>query len=67
MNPLLKLKEAIEGAQRNASKMLNTLEGIDARLKELDTKTLPIRNSTAKLSNAKRNINLLLVEVEKNL
>ena len=42
-NPLLKLKDAIEGAQQNSAKMLSMLEGFEKRLTQLNKKTTPIQ------------------------
>eukprot|EP01038_Epipyxis_sp_PR26KG_P012873 gene12873-17251_t len=66
LNPLLRLKEALEGAQKNTSKMLTKLERFDNRLEDLDLKMRPIHQSTLLYTTAKKNIAQTLAEIEKN-
>jgi len=65
LNPLMRLKDALEGAQMNTSKMLHRLERFEKRLSELDDKMRPIQNTTKHYTKAKENISLTLVEVGK--
>ena len=65
LNPLVRLKEALEGAQKNTSKMLSKLEKFEHRLTDLDDKMRPIQTTTKHYTRAKENINLTLLEVGK--
>lgn len=65
LNPLIRLKEALEGAQKNTSKMLAKLEKFEHRLTDLDDKMRPIQTTTKHYTRAKENINLTLLEVGK--
>jgi len=65
LNPLMRLKDALEGAQSNTSKMLQRLERFENRLTELDEKMRPIQVATKHYTRAKENISLTLVEVGK--
>lgn len=65
INPLMRLKEALEGAQRNTSKMLNRLERFEHRLTDLDEKMRPIQTTTKHYTKAKENISLTLAEIGK--
>ena len=65
LNPLMRLKDALEGAQKNTSKMLSKLERFESRLTELDEKMKPIQNTTKHYTRAKENISLTLIEVGK--
>lgn len=65
LNPLIRLKEALEGAQKNTAKMLAKLEKFEYRLTDLDDKMRPIQATTNNYTKAKDNISLTLVEVGK--
>ena len=65
LNPLMRLKDALEGAQKNTSKMLNRLERFESRLTDLDEKMRPIQTTTKHYTKAKENISLTLIEVGK--
>ena len=65
LNPLMRLKDALEGAQKNTSKMLSRLERFENRLTDLDEKMRPIQTTTKHYTKAKENISLTLVEVGK--
>ncbi len=65
LNPLFRLKEAIEGAQHNTSRMLNKLERFENRLIDLDNKMRPIQDSTAHYTLAKNSIVSVLAEINK--
>lgn len=65
LNPLIRLKEALEGAQKNTGKMLAKLEKFEDRLTVLDDKMRPIQTTTTHYTKAKENISLTLVEVNK--
>jgi len=43
VQPLVQLKDVVQGARNNTSKMLEKLEGFEKRLSELYNKTLPIQ------------------------
>lgn len=64
-SPLVSLKDALEGAQRNSSQMLSRLRRFESRLEVIDQKMIPIAQTTQKYSRAKENITLTLIEVEK--
>jgi hypothetical protein len=65
LNPLMRLKDALEGAQKNTAKMLYKLERFEKRLTDLDEKMRPIQNTTKHYTKAKENISLTLEEVGK--
>jgi DNA repair ATPase RecN len=65
LNPLMRLKDALEGAQKNTAKMLNKLERFENRLTDLDEKMKPIQTTTKHYTRAKENISLTLAEVHK--
>ena len=65
INPLMRLKDALEGAQRNTSKMLSRLERFENRLTDLDEKMRPIQTTTKHYTKAKENISLTLAEIGK--
>lgn len=65
LNPLMRLKDALEGAQKNTGKMLIRLERFENRLTDLDEKMRPIQTTTKHYTKAKENISLTLVEVGK--
>ncbi len=65
LNPLLRLKEALEGAQKNTQKMIFKLERFEKRLTDLDLKMQPIQSTTEKYTKARDNISLTLQEVGK--
>lgn len=65
LNPLMRLKDALEGAQKNTAKMLQKLERFENRLTDLDEKMKPIQTTTKHYTRAKENISLTLVEVLK--
>lgn len=65
LNPLIRLKETIEGAQKNTSKMLTKLHRFELHLAELDTKIRPIQEATEEYTVAKQNISNTLTEVGK--
>jgi len=65
LNPLIRLKDALEGAQKNTSKMLMKLEKFDTKLTTLEEKMQPLQVSTSHYTRAKENIALTLVEVNK--
>ena len=65
LNPLIRLKDALEGAQKNTSKMLIKLEKFDTKLTTLEEKMQPLQVSTSHYTRAKENIALTLVEVNK--
>ncbi len=65
LNPLIRLKDALEGAQNNTTKMLLKLDKFEARLLELDEKMKPVQASTEKFAKAKANITETLQEVGK--
>jgi hypothetical protein len=65
LNPLMRLKDALEGAQKNTAKMLGKLERFEHRLTDLDEKMKPIQTTTKHYTRAKENISLTLVEVLK--
>ncbi len=65
LNPLIRLKEALEGAQKNTSKMLIKLDKFEHRLTDLDDKMRPIQTTTKHYTRAKENISLTLLEVGK--
>lgn len=65
LNPLVRLKEALEGAQKNTTRMLAKLEKFDSRLTDLDSKIRPLQNATAKYTRARENISMTLIEVGK--
>lgn len=65
LNPLIRLKEALEGGQKNTQKMLQKLEKFESKLIDLEIKMKPIQATTTKYTNAKDNIGLTLSEVGK--
>ena len=65
LNPLIRLKDALEGAQQNTSNMLSKLERFERRLGYLDDKMRPIQTTTKHYTKAKENISLTLIEVGK--
>lgn len=65
LNPLMRLKDALEGAQKNTGKMLTKLERFERRLTDLDEKMKPIQNTTRHYTKAKENIGLTLLEIGK--
>lgn len=65
LNPLIRLKDALEGAEKNTSKMLLKLEKFEQRLTTLDEKMKPIQKATSHYTKAKENISLTLIEVNK--
>lgn len=65
IDPLLRLKDALEGAQKNTQRMINKLDRFERRLGDLDEKMQPIQESTEHYTRAKENISLTLVEVNK--
>lgn len=64
-NSLLRLKEALEGAQKNTNRMLTRLEKFENRLSDLDEKMRPIQVTTGRYLKAKNNIAETLQEVGK--
>lgn len=64
-NSLVRLKEALEGAQKNTRKMLNRLERFERKLSDLDEKMRPVQVTTRRFTKAKDNISLTLTEVGK--
>eukprot|EP01031_Cornospumella_fuschlensis_P040306 gene40306-49114_t len=65
LNPLMRLKDALEGAQKNTKKMITKLEKFEKRLDDLDRHMEPIQESTKQYSLAKDNITAILTEVNK--
>ena len=65
LNPLLRLKEALEGAQKNTHKILSKLDKFEKKLSDLDDTFRPTQDCTIRYTTAKENINLTLHEVEK--
>lgn len=63
INSLMRLKDALQGAQQNTSRMLKQLEQFENRLTILDDKMRPIQNTTSHYTKAKENIALTLLEV----
>lgn len=59
------LKDSLEEAQQNTQTMLWRLQHFEQRLGVLDEKIRPIQRTTTTLSNAKRNIMLTSLEIEK--
>lgn len=64
-NSLLRLKEALEGAQKNTNRMLSRLEKFETRLSDIDEKMKPIQVTTGRYMKAKNNITETLQEVGK--
>lgn len=64
-NSLLRLKDALEGAQKNTNRMLSRLEKFENRLGDLDEKMRPIQVTTGRYLKAKNNISETLFEVGK--
>eukprot|EP00981_Chlorochromonas_danica_P016195 scaffold16024_cov258-Ochromonas_danica.AAC.5 len=64
-DPLLHLKDALEGAQKNTHRMIGKLEKFECRLSDLDKKMQPIQQGTARYTRAKDNISATLTEVNK--
>lgn len=65
INSLLRLKEALEGAQKNTNRMMGRLEKFENRLSNLEEQMRPIQVTTARYSRAKDNISTTLQEVGK--
>lgn len=65
LDSLIRLKDALESAQSNTSKMLSKLNTFDQRLEDLDTKLQPLQSTTSNYIKAKENISLTLIEVGK--
>ncbi|RYH20310.1 hypothetical protein EON65_23805 [archaeon] len=65
LNPLMRLKDALEGAQKNTRKMITKLEKFEKRLDDLDQHMQPIQESTKQYTLAKDNITAILTEVNK--
>lgn len=63
LNPLLRLKEALEGAQKNTQRMISKLDRFEKRLGDLDQRMKPIQDTTEKYTKARDNISLTLTEV----
>lgn len=65
MNPLIRLKDALEGAQKNTHRMLTKLDRFEKRLEDLHSKMKPVQETTDRYSRAKDNIAATLQEVGK--
>lgn len=65
LNPLIRLKEAIEGAQKNSTRMVTKLEKFEKKLEELDVRMRPIQLTTERYTKAKEKIAATLQEVNK--
>lgn len=65
LNPLIRLKDALEGAQKNTNRMLTKLDRFEKRLEDLHSKMKPVQETTDRYSKAKDNIASTLQEVGK--
>jgi len=65
MDPLLKLKGALDEAQTNSKKMLTKLQRFEDRLGSLEHKMKPIQVSTSPYTLAKSNVESTLKQAEK--
>ena len=65
LNPLLRLKETLDAAQKNTLKLLGKLDVFEDRLGDLEDKMRPLQETTQRYSKAKENIALTLIEVGK--
>ena len=65
MDPLLKLKGALDEAQTNSKKMLTKLQRFEDRLGSLEHKMKPIQISTSPYTLAKSNVESTLKQAEK--
>jgi predicted nuclease with TOPRIM domain len=65
LNNLVRLKEALDGAQKNTKRMMNRLEKFENRLSDLDEKMRPIQVITARYTKAKENISQTITEIGK--
>lgn len=65
LNPLIRLKEALEGAQKNSQRMINKLDAFEVKLNDLEMKMQPIQLQTRQYTKAKENIAQTLLEVGK--
>ncbi len=65
LNPLMRLKEALEGAQKNTHRILTKLDRFEKRLEDLHSKMKPVQETTDRYSKAKENITATLQEVGK--
>jgi hypothetical protein len=65
LTPLMRLKDALQGAQRNTKRMVSRLDRCESRLSVIEGKMRPIQAATDRYYRAKENIRLTLVEVGK--
>jgi hypothetical protein len=65
INPLITLKDAIEGAKKNTDRMIQKLNQFENRLSILDQNMNDIQQTTTRYIKSKDNITLTLREVEK--
>jgi hypothetical protein len=65
INPLITLKDAIEGAKKNTDRMIQKLNQFENRLSVLDQNMNDIQQTTSRYIKSKDNITLTLREVEK--
>lgn len=65
INPLITLKDAIEGAKKNTDRMIQKLNQFENRLSILDQNMNDIQQTTTRYIKSKENITLTLREVEK--
>lgn len=65
VSSLTRLNDTIYQAQNNTKSILSRLKDFEHRLSRLDQQILPIQSSTTRLSNAKKNIGLTFIEIEK--
>eukprot|EP01036_Dinobryon_divergens_P031317 gene31317-40691_t len=65
LNPLQRLKDTLEVAQKNTEKILTKLQRFESHLTDLDHQLRPIEESTAGYIVAKQNISNTLLEVGK--
>jgi len=65
LHHLIRLKDALEGAQKNTEKILSRLQRFESHLTDLDDRLRPIEESTEGYIIAKQNISNTLLEVGK--